>query len=683
MLKNLVKNRKSILINFLIFFLILLFPAFASADSGYYESYNVNVDFNNDSTYTVTESVSINFSGTFRKVFRGITLVDEDIEKLCIESNLLQCGGFEYMEFLGVFDEAGNRVPDSEIEIEKVYESGEDRFKITWYFDDDGRVFNNEYFNYSIKYKVYGGLGFFEDYDLFYWDMLPPERPSGINNSLITLNFPQGFVFDDNGWKVLTDLGYSYLDYDISNEGSVVKIKSKDIKVDQNLTVALKINKGLIQKPGKIILESKPDPINLKINGVQLDAVSKELGGIPAGNYELEFFYTGYDSQKMNITMAQGEEKSIKVELEESLITKILFWGNIICGILSCLIFPVGVLWIFMKWRKSGRDEFYRDTIVPEYTPPDDIKPYLLGAVKDEKVDMIDITATLIDVARMGYIKIREFKNQGFLGIGGSTDYELVKLKDFSSLDENEKLIMDSMFSGKEKLIMSIDLTNLFYLKVPSINKSIDKEMVKRKYYKESPEDVRNKYIGIGAAGAFISGGVLFFGFAFLLIIPGLFITVISIFLLSIGLSIVGNYMPAKTKEGAKILNRIKGFRMYLYTAERFRVQDLTPETFEKFLPYAMVFGIEKQWGERFKDIYKKAPDWYETSSWNTFNTIYMINSLSNFSTYSSRTLSSRPQSSSSGGSRGGSIGGGWSGGGGFSGSFSGGGGGGGSSGWG
>ena len=263
----------------------------------------------------------------------------------------------------------------------------------------------------------------------------------------------------------------------------------------------------------------------------------------------------------------------------------------------------------------------------------------------------------------------------------------LKKMEDEAGIVEGQGFYPQPQYkkpeSFREKLIMSIDLTNLFYLKVASINKSIDKEMVKRKYYKESPEDVRNKYIGIGAAGAFISGGVLFFGFAFLLIIPGLFITVISIFLLSIGLSIVGNYMPAKTKEGAKILNRIKGFRMYLYTAERFRVQDLTPETFEKFLPYAMVFGIEKQWGERFKDIYKKAPDWYETSSWNTFNTIYMINSLSNFSTYSSRTLSSRPQSSSSGGSRGGSIGGGWSGGGGFSGSFSGGGGGGGSSGWG
>ncbi len=683
MLINLVNFSKRFLPSLIILFVALVFPFSIKADSGYYDTFNVKVDFNTDSTYTVTEDVSINFTGTFRKVFRGITLVDYDIEKKCIESNLLQCGGFEYIEFLGVFDEGGNKVPDSQIELENVYESGEDRLKITWNFDPNGRVFNGEFLKYSIKYKVYGGLGFFDDYDLFYWDMLPPERPSGINKSTFLLNLPDGFTFDETGFKVLTDLGSATLLYDLSNEGNVVRVDLKDIQKNQNTTIALKINKGLIKKPGKILLTSKPDPIDVKINGVQLDDVSKEIGGIPEGNVDLEFSFSGYQSKSTALTIASGEEKVVEVELEQDLITKILFWGNIVCGILSCFVFPGGALWIFLKWRKSGRDAFYRDTIVPEYNPPDDIKPYLLGSMKDEKVDMIDITATLIDVARQGYIKIREFKKEGFFGFGGYTDYELVKLKDFGTLDENEKLIIESMFSSKDKIIMSLDLTNLFYIKVPAIKKSIDKEMVSRKYYKESPEDVRNKYMGIGFVGLFIIFMLLFFGLAVLLIIPGVFITVISLLLLCVVLIVVGNYMPAKTLEGSRVLNRILGFRMYLYTAERFRVQDLTPETFERFLPYAMVFGIEKQWGERFKDIYKVAPDWYESQSWSTFNTIAMINSLSNFSSFSSQTLNSKPSSSSSGGSRGGSIGGGWSGGGGFGGSFGGGGGGGGSSGWG
>jgi uncharacterized membrane protein len=137
--------------------------------------------------------------------------------------------------------------------------------------------------------------------------------------------------------------------------------------------------------------------------------------------------------------------------------------------------------------------------------------------------------------------------------------------------------------------------------------------------------------------------------------------------------------MPAKTELGLRTFEKIQGFRMYMYTAERFRVQDLTPETFEKYLSYAICFKIETKWADRFKDIYKSAPEWFQTDNMDTFTTLYFINSLTSFSTVAASTLTSSYSSSSSG-SGGGS---GWSGGGGFSGGFSGGGGGGGGSGWG
>jgi uncharacterized membrane protein len=114
---------------------------------------------------------------------------------------------------------------------------------------------------------------------------------------------------------------------------------------------------------------------------------------------------------------------------------------------------------------------------------------------------------------------------------------------------------------------------------------------------------------------------------------------------------------------------------MFLHTAERFKVQNLTPETFERYLPYAMVFGVEKQWAENFKDIYKEPPSWYEgRDAWTTFNTLYLINSLSTLHSSVGSVMASSPRSSGSSGWSGG----GWSGGGGFSGGFGGGGGGGG-----
>jgi uncharacterized membrane protein len=48
------------------------------------------------------------------------------------------------------------------------------------------------------------------------------------------------------------------------------------------------------------------------------------------------------------------------------------------------------------------------------------------------------------------------------------------------------------------------------------------------------------------------------------------------------------------SREGAILKDDWLGFKLYLETAERYRMQNLTPETFEKYLPYAIIFGVEK-----------------------------------------------------------------------------------------
>jgi uncharacterized membrane protein YgcG len=199
--------------------------------------------------------------------------------------------------------------------------------------------------------------------------------------------------------------------------------------------------------------------------------------------------------------------------------------------------------------------------------------------------------------------------------------------------------------------------------------------MVDKGYFQARPDDVRAGYAGFGFLILFV-GAVLFIAnIAIAVTIPVVVTWGASLAVTGIAMLILSGAMPAKTSLGSSVLDKILGFRMYMQTAERFRVQHLTPETFEKYLSYAIVFGIEKEWAEKFKDIYKGSPDWYEGTS-TTFNTIYLANSLGGFNRTMSSTLVSTPPSSGSSGS-------GWSGGGGFSGGFSGGGGGGGGGGWG
>jgi len=132
--------------------------------------------------------------------------------------------------------------------------------------------------------------------------------------------------------------------------------------------------------------------------------------------------------------------------------------------------------------------------------------------------------------------------------------------------------------------------------------------------------------------------------------------------------------LKAPTISGRKVMDELEGFRMYMATAEKERLNmlnppDKTPELFEKYLPYALALDVENEWSEQFADVLAKAatdsssggyhPRWYRGSSWNS-------RSPAGFATALGSTLSSTIASSSTApGSSSGSGGGGFSGGGG------------------
>jgi uncharacterized membrane protein len=85
---------------------------------------------------------------------------------------------------------------------------------------------------------------------------------------------------------------------------------------------------------------------------------------------------------------------------------------------------------------------------------------------------------------------------------------------------------------------------------------------------------------------------------------------------------------------------------------------------YERVLPYAVLFGVEKEWTKQLGAYYEAAgeqPDWYAGNG--AFNAVIFASALSGFSSQSSTYSSST--SSSSGGSGGGGFSGGGGGGGG------------------
>ena len=138
-----------------------------------------------------------------------------------------------------------------------------------------------------------------------------------------------------------------------------------------------------------------------------------------------------------------------------------------------------------------------------------------------------------------------------------------------------------------------------------------------------------------------------------------------TITIVTIGILIVFlNIMPKRTKYGNEILGRIRGFKRFLKTAEKEKLESLVhenPEYFYDILPYTYALGVSKKWMNQFETIAMQAPDWYD------YNGAFMLQDFNHFMTDTMRTAHSSMISTPSSGFGGGGdgfSGGGFSGGG-------------------
>jgi uncharacterized membrane protein len=132
-----------------------------------------------------------------------------------------------------------------------------------------------------------------------------------------------------------------------------------------------------------------------------------------------------------------------------------------------------------------------------------------------------------------------------------------------------------------------------------------------------------------------------------------------------------GWFMPAHTEQGARALEGVLGFEDFLNHVEsdRFNRMIKTPQMFERFLPFAMALGVEKNWSKAFQGIMTQPPEWYRGSYGPNFYPMMFTSDLNTMSSRASSVMASAPRSSGGsgfgGGGGGGSSGGGFGGGGG------------------
>ncbi len=325
---------------------------------------------------------------------------------------------------------------------------------------------------------------------------------------------------------------------------------------------------------------------------------------------------------------------------------------------LSYLLIPLTLLVLLLIWWRKGRDPVNHKTIVPEFAPPDKLSPSLMGVLKDERADMLDISVAIIHLASRGFLKIEEVAKKKL--IGKKVDYRLVKKSgDAKKLSGFDQELFESIFDSSEEKMLS-DLKDKFYTHIASLKKKLYEEALGKKFFAQNPGTVRGTYLALGI----LVPDVIIFLTAFVssAVVPAIISSIILLpFAIWFGLK-----MPRRSAEGAEALRRVRGFRLFIYTAERYREKfNEDHNIFSRYLPYAMVFGLTEKWAKAFEGLKVTPPDWYSGHS--AFNAIYFSHTINTVSSQMNSTLAASPSSSGSSGFGGGSSGGGFGGGGGGS----------------
>jgi hypothetical protein len=312
---------------------------------------------------------------------------------------------------------------------------------------------------------------------------------------------------------------------------------------------------------------------------------------------------------------------------------------------------------MFVLWWYKGRDPDAGVSVAPMYEPPPGMSPAEAGTLLDDKVDPRDITSTIVDLAVRGYIKIEETVDKGLIFHHKDYIFHLLKPREqWSGLAPHERVMLDNIYAGGSTETRLSSLKNHFYTAIPTIREDIMSSLKQKGMYLLDPESANGYSLGaivimapfvlvqfLGWKDIFSSIGLLILSGAVSALIWWLF----------------ARQMTAKTRKGARTLVSVLGFQEFMNRVDADRLKRMPPDTFEKYLPYAMALGVEHQWAQAFTGIIKDPPSWYASPNGMVgFSPLFFTNSMHSMATDMHQVFVSAPRASSTGS--------GWGGGGGF-----------------
>ena len=474
---------------------------------------------------------------------------------------------------------------------------------------------------YTIAYRVGSALNGFPDHDELYWNAIGTEWTVPVERAAVQVSTPASITgVACFGGETGSRLACS----NAQHATSVAGFRQDALGPGEGLTVVVGFTTGAVPAPAPVLDERwsfgrafAATPATVAPSGLLLVAVVVGIGGL--------MWRTGRDRRFVGPPVdaafaTQGQEEAVPLSLGA-------FGGT--------------------------------ETPV-EFVPPDGLRPGQIGTLVDERATTLDVTATIVDLAVRGYLRIDEIPKKGWFG---KPDWTLTKLKGGDDLRAYERSLLTSLFTSGGEVTLS-SLRNTFAARLHKVEDALYDDALAEGWFVGRPDKIRLRWRiigGIALALAFVVLVVLAAtSHAGLVAVP----LVVGGAMLLAG----AGRMPRRTAKGTGVLRRVQGFRRFIDESEKERARFAEQQQlFSEYLPYAIVFGATERWARAFAGLDGEVPQpsWYGGST--VFTAIAFSHAIDGFTVTTAGTITSTPSGSGSSGFSGGFSGGGGGGGGGGS----------------
>jgi hypothetical protein len=502
---------------------------------------------------------------------------------------------------------------------------------------------------YTISYRVRGALEGFPDHDELYWNAIGTSWLVPIDGASVHVTIPADVTAvacfaGPNGSRLSCT--------DSSSQGRTATFQQDSLGPEEGLTIVVGFPTGAVPTPHPILKE--------RWSIGRAFAVTPLTAGLSGGLLILLLLSV------IVLFWSKGRDRRARSAS------------------------PIDVAYGTSEAGEQTVPLFERGVTVVEFAPPDGVRAGQVGVLMDEVANPLDVSATIVDLAVRGYLRIEEIPKKGWFG---KPDWSLVKLKDADTvLLPYEGLLLDGLFQdasndddaedddelgiparpdepARPEGLARVRLSALrrhFATRLQNVEKALYEDSVKQGWFSGRPDTVRSRWHAIGFVVFLAGDGLIWLAAAktHLALVP------IPIALAGILLLWGAGRMPRRTPKGTGLLRRIRGFRTYIETAEKEESRFAErANLFSQYLPFAIVFGCTEKWARAFSQLGDQeqltAGGWYVGSQ--AFTVASFSSSIDHFAVTTSGTITSSAASGSSGLGGGGFSGGGGGGGGGGS----------------